>query len=110
MMKKETETGLKGVVYMKFTEYKPVIGVIMGDGAGIGSEIIAKSAAEGALTSQARPVIIGDYRQLKRGMEIAGANFPVEVKDTIEEAVKYAKEQEKVVIYDTCLLYTSRCV
>lgn len=86
---------------MKFTEYKPVIGAIMGDGAGIGSEIIAKSAAEGALTSQARPVIIGDYRQLKRGMEIAGADFPVEVKDTIEEAVKYAKEQEKVVIYDT---------
>ncbi|WP_243009047.1 4-hydroxythreonine-4-phosphate dehydrogenase PdxA [Clostridium sp. AM58-1XD] len=89
---------------MELTTYRPVIGVIMGDAAGIGSEIIAKAAEEGSLTKEARPVIIGDYRQLERGMEIAGADFPVEVKDTIEEAVKYASEDKGIVIYDTKFL------
>ena len=67
---------------------KPVIGVTLGDAAGIGPEIVAKAAAKGLLQQYAQPVIVGDERVLKRGMEIAGVTFEYKVASSIEEAVK----------------------
>ena len=40
----------------------PVIGMILGDGSGVGSEITAKLAGKGVLTDGARPIILGDGR------------------------------------------------
>ena len=39
---------------------KPVIGVTLGDAAGIGSELVAKVASKGELTNHGIPLIIGD--------------------------------------------------
>ena len=54
---------------------KPVIGITLGDAAGIGPELVAKAAAKGVLTEQARPLIVGDEALLRLGMNIAGVDF-----------------------------------
>ncbi len=64
----------------------PVLGILLGDAAGIGPEIVAKVAAKGALNANCHPIIIGDLRVMKQGMEIAGVDFPYTVVERIEEA------------------------
>ncbi|MGI6451318.1 MAG: 4-hydroxythreonine-4-phosphate dehydrogenase PdxA [Desulfitobacteriia bacterium] len=81
----------------KYLHSKPVIGVTLGDPAGIGSEIVARAAAKGILTRYGQPIIIGDERLLKRGMEIAGVSLEYQVASTIEEAVQFCG----LVILDT---------
>ncbi|PYO18841.1 MAG: 4-hydroxythreonine-4-phosphate dehydrogenase PdxA, partial [Candidatus Rokuibacteriota bacterium] len=38
---------------------QPILGVTMGDPAGIGPEIVARAAAEPAVRRDSRPVVIG---------------------------------------------------
>ena len=45
---------------------KPLIGIIMGDGAGVGPEIIVKALAASALHIICRPVVIGNLATLQR--------------------------------------------
>lgn len=56
---------------------KPVLGIILGDAAGIGPELIAKISADGFLQNECRPLLIGDRRVLEHGRQIAGVDFPV---------------------------------
>jgi len=56
-------------------ERKPVIGVVLGDAAGIGPELVAKAGAGGVLTRYAIPVVVGDEKLLALGMKIAGLDF-----------------------------------
>lgn len=51
---------------------KPVIGVLLGDAAGVGPELVAKCAAADFYSEHCRPVVIGDVRALKRAMEVIG--------------------------------------
>ncbi|MCB8815150.1 4-hydroxythreonine-4-phosphate dehydrogenase PdxA [Desulfosporosinus shakirovi] len=67
---------------------KPMIGVTLGDAAGVGPEIVVKTAAKGVLQQYGQPIIVGDERVLKRGMEIAKVSFDYKVASGIEEAVK----------------------
>lgn len=61
---------------------KPVIGVLLGDAAGIGPEIVARMFAKDNMLSYCRPVMIGDLRILDQGRQIAGVDFPVaEIED-----------------------------
>src|SRR5665648_207052 len=76
---------------------KPVIGVTMGDIAGIGPEIVAKAACNGILNEYAHAIIIGDERVFKQGMKIANVNVAYKIAETIEEAVK----MDSLVILDT---------
>ena len=39
---------------------KPVLGILLGDAAGVGPEIVAKVAAANFFDEYCRPVIIGD--------------------------------------------------
>lgn len=48
----------------------PVIGITLGDPAGVGSEITAKLLAREALTEVAIPLVIGDRRVLDQGASI----------------------------------------
>lgn len=48
---------------------KPVLGILLGDSSGIGPEIVAKTAADGFLCGQCRPVIIGDNRILEQALK-----------------------------------------
>lgn len=76
---------------------KPLIGVVLGDAAGIGPEIVVKTVAKGELLQYAQPIIVGDERVLKRGMEIAKVSFDYKVASNIEEAVKLSG----IVVLDT---------
>jgi 4-hydroxythreonine-4-phosphate dehydrogenase len=50
----------------------PIIGIILGDSAGIGPELVAKTAAVGFLTTVCRPLIIGDVRVFENALELIG--------------------------------------
>lgn len=65
---------------------KPVLGILLGDAAGIGPEIVAKLCTKDLLFGACRPVIIGDMRVMKKGQQIAGVNFPLQVIDDVSAA------------------------
>ncbi len=58
---------------------KPIIGILLGEAAGIGPEIVAKMCERNRFESYCRPLLIGDVRVLKQGMKIAGAKFPINI-------------------------------
>ena len=55
---------------------KPVIGLVQGDPAGIGSELMVKLLSEKETTNRADIVIIGDPWVLKRGEGVVGREIP----------------------------------
>lgn len=58
---------------------KPIIAVTMGDPAGIGPEIVAKSIADKATFDVARCIVIGDKKVMEQAIEIVGADLKVNV-------------------------------
>ena len=57
----------------------PIIAVTMGDPAGIGPEIVAKSIADKATFDVARCIVIGDKKVMEKAIEIVGADLKVNV-------------------------------
>jgi 4-hydroxythreonine-4-phosphate dehydrogenase len=53
---------------------KPVVGILLGDSAGIGPELVAKTVASGFLSSVCRPLIIGDTRVFENALRHNGQN------------------------------------
>ncbi len=62
---------LRGKLLMP--EDRPLIGITMGDPAGIGPEIIAKTLADGRIYEMSRPVVLGDHAVLGEARERAGS-------------------------------------
>jgi 4-hydroxythreonine-4-phosphate dehydrogenase len=54
---------------------KPVIGLLLGDPTGIGAEIVARILVEKRLPQGADILLIGDARQLQRGVVTVGGAF-----------------------------------
>jgi len=52
---------------------EPVIGITMGDAAGIGPEIIVRALRRKEVYAACRPVVIGDAKRLRKAAEIVGA-------------------------------------
>ena len=46
------------------SDHAPIIGITMGDGAGIGPEVIVKALVDPVVGGFCRPLVIGDPRQL----------------------------------------------
>lgn len=65
---------------------KPVLGILLGDAAGVGPEIVAKLVVNGFLTEHCRPLLIGDYRVLQRAFQIIGAGAPTAFVECAEDA------------------------
>lgn len=65
---------------------KPVLGILLGDAAGIGPEIVAKLCVKDRLLSLCRPVVIGDARVMRRGQQIAGVDFPLQIIEDVSTA------------------------
>jgi 4-phospho-D-threonate 3-dehydrogenase / 4-phospho-D-erythronate 3-dehydrogenase len=57
--------------------YIPVIGITMGDAAGVGPEVVAKSLTHANVYAQCRPVVIGDARRLEQAIAICGLTLAV---------------------------------
>jgi 4-hydroxythreonine-4-phosphate dehydrogenase len=56
---------------------KPLVGVVLGDPAGIGPELAAGLAADSVVANAVRLLVIGDRRIFDRGTEIAGTHTVV---------------------------------
>ena len=52
---------------------RPVLGVTMGDAAGVGPEIIARAAAEPAVRASCRPVVIGAAGPMREALGLIGS-------------------------------------
>jgi len=61
----------------KAMTYRPVIGITMGDAAGVGPEIIMKSLAHTSVYEQCRPVVIGDAARLRDAGRRVGVDLEV---------------------------------
>ncbi|NCC64684.1 MAG: 4-hydroxythreonine-4-phosphate dehydrogenase PdxA, partial [Spirochaetia bacterium] len=64
----------------------PVLGILIGDGAGVGPEIIAKLAISNFFEQYCNPVIIGDARLLERAFTVLGASVPLQIIDEVDQA------------------------
>ncbi len=60
---------------------KPIIGITMGDAAGVGPEIIVKSLQKEELYENAHPIVIGDAKMLKRAAEVLHVNTTIKIYD-----------------------------
>lgn len=56
---------------------KPIIGITMGDAAGIGPEIIVKSLTKDEVYDLCRPLVIGDAAMLERAARITGVPLTI---------------------------------
>lgn len=56
---------------------RPVLGITMGDPAGVGPEIAAKAMAEPEVREKARPLVIGDARVVASAARVAHVNQEV---------------------------------
>lgn len=66
---------------------RPVVGITMGDAAGIGPEVIVKALRRETVYQMCRPVVIGDAKILRRAAGIAGADgIPVRAIRDVGEA------------------------
>lgn len=51
----------------------PILGITMGDPAGVGPEIIARAAAEPLVSSQSRPVVVGSVSPMQEALRLIGS-------------------------------------
>jgi len=58
---------------------KPIVGVTMGDPAGIGPEIVIKAVSHPEILGICRPVVVGDKRVARRALEAFGAGAEIKV-------------------------------
>jgi 4-hydroxy-L-threonine phosphate dehydrogenase PdxA len=55
----------------------PVVGITMGDAAGVGPEIVVKSLTHESVYRQCRPLVIGDAARLEQARQIVGGSVKV---------------------------------
>ncbi len=65
---------------------RPIIGITMGDAAGVGPEIIMKAMAVPEVYEMSRPLVIGDARRLRKAEQIVGSKLSVRPIQKPEEA------------------------
>ena len=66
---------------------KPIVGVTMGDPAGVGPEIIAKALMDKGILELCRPVVVGSSAVMEEALEICGLDADINVLD--EETFSY---------------------
>jgi 4-hydroxythreonine-4-phosphate dehydrogenase len=64
----------------------PIIGVTMGDGAGVGPEIIVKALLTEQVRTTCRPIVIGDLQRLAKAAEICGLQVKLHAVEHPSEA------------------------
>lgn len=58
---------------------RPVIGITMGDAAGIGPEIIVRALAHDSIRESCKPLVIGDAGRLRQAMQIVDSKLGLHV-------------------------------
>jgi 4-hydroxythreonine-4-phosphate dehydrogenase len=65
---------------------KPIVAITMSEAAGIGPEILLKAIKDRSIFDHCRPLFIGDYKVLKRVMEVLKLDVPFNVIHEMEDA------------------------
>ena len=65
---------------------KPIIGITMGDPAGIGGEITVKALSNAHLYEDCVPVVIGDYEAIRDAIEFLNSKLQINIIQRIEDA------------------------
>jgi len=65
----------------------PFIAVTMGDGAGVGPEVVVGALVDPASTARCRPVVIGDAARLRAAAGILGLDVEIAVVEHVADAV-----------------------
>ncbi len=69
------------------TESRPILGITMGDPAGIGPEIAAKALANKKVYEIAKPIIVGDAKVIAKAADIAKVNLKVRAVSQVSESL-----------------------
>ncbi len=77
---------------------KPIVGIIMGDPAGIGPEITVKSILAREIRSLCRTVVIGDARIVRAALPAERKNRPIQI---IEKIGMSQNDPEAIQVLDT---------
>ncbi|MFD3484696.1 4-hydroxythreonine-4-phosphate dehydrogenase PdxA [Streptomyces sp. NPDC058665] len=64
----------------------PAIAVTMGDGAGIGPEVVVGALADAAVYERCRPLVIGDARRLREAALVRGETVEVVAVESVSQA------------------------
>ena len=67
---------------------KPIVAILLGDPAGIGPELVAKTAAAGELTDRCRPIVIGSrtvFDEIVSSLSLTVPYTPADVRRAPEE-------------------------
>ncbi len=64
---------------------RPILGITMGDPAGIGAEIIVKALASKEIYQIARPVVIGDKTVLEKMVKILSSNLKLNIVKEVDQ-------------------------
>jgi 4-phospho-D-threonate 3-dehydrogenase / 4-phospho-D-erythronate 3-dehydrogenase len=64
----------------------PVVAVTMGDGAGIGPEVVVPALLDGTVRGLCSPVVIGDAKRLRKAAEIVGLDADIVAVESVAEA------------------------
>ena len=59
------------------SEYKPVIGISMGDPSSIGPEVTIKAVAMDSVGDICKPIVVGDARVLQKAIELSGLDLRI---------------------------------
>jgi 4-hydroxythreonine-4-phosphate dehydrogenase len=76
-----------GVSRQPRTAATPIIAVTMGDGAGVGPEVIVGALQDANTARLCRPVVIGDAVRLRQAAGILGIDTEIVAIDTVADAV-----------------------
>jgi 4-hydroxythreonine-4-phosphate dehydrogenase len=80
---------------------RPIVGITMGDAAGIGPEIIMKGLARGEVHDICRPLVIGDAARLRKAGGIVGSSLKV---NALRDPAKAAYRPGEVDCIDLALI------
>lgn len=65
----------------------PFVAVTMGDGAGVGPEVVVAAALDPQSNAECRPVVIGDALRLRQAAGVLGIEADIQVITDVEDAV-----------------------
>ncbi|MBR1938538.1 MAG: 4-hydroxythreonine-4-phosphate dehydrogenase PdxA [Spirochaetales bacterium] len=82
---------------------KPILGMLLGDPAGVGPEIVAKLIVNGFISELCHPVYIGDRRVLERAFRIINEKHPIRTINDVSRADFNSKSAHLIDLKDVNL-------
>ncbi|WP_188456218.1 4-hydroxythreonine-4-phosphate dehydrogenase PdxA [Virgibacillus oceani] len=80
---------------------KPIIGITMGDAAGVGPEVIVKSLQSEKVYENSHPIVIGDAKMLRRAAEVLQMNLTIK---EIDAESDFSAEYGEIACFDLDIL------